>query len=120
MLMGIHACILNINTRIVSIYMQINLVDFVVDFANSGMGFGRIELDGLMDRNSLPNVLSDLVGVIPTGSRLKDRKAHCGGTLIARGSEPPSMELWSFILNEDRPTHSSSQNARHPFFLVLN
>lgn len=64
-----------------------------MNFSNSGMAFGRIELDGLMDQNSLPNVRSDLVGVIPTGSQLKDRKAHCGGTLIARGSEPLSMEL---------------------------
>jgi hypothetical protein len=84
------------------------------------MAFGKWELDGQTGLNLWRSALFGQEEVTHIVSRFKDKKGHCGGMLIAHGSEPQFMEPSLFVLKKEIPTHSLSQSVKHPFFLVIN
>lgn len=83
------------------------------------MEFDNLEPGGQMGPSLWLSALFDQEAVTPTGSQSKDKKGHCGGTLTAHGSEPPSMGLSLFVLEKETPTHSLNQSVKRQFFLVF-
>lgn len=87
---------------------------------NLGTVSGKWGPLGQTGQNSLRSARFGPVEATLTGSLFGDRKAHCGGTLIAHGLGLRFTELSSFAPGPVLPTPSLRPSAKHPSFSVTN